>query len=249
MGIFVKNDDQIAIMRTAGRICAGAHEALARHIRPGITTGELNEIVHEYIRGQDATPSFLGYKGYPAAACISVNNEVIHGIPGMRKLKNGDIVSVDIGVSYKRFHGDAARTHAVGMVSDKHRRLIDATEQAFFEALRHMRAGSRLHDLSAAIEDYIDSQGFNIVEEWCGHGIGRQIHEDPQIPNTRQEKRGPRLSCGMTLAVEPMVNAGTGETTTLQDTWTVVTSDGEYSAHYENTVLITDGEPDILTLP
>jgi len=248
MGIFVKNDDQIAIMRKASRICAGAHEALARHIRPGISTGELNKIAHEYILGQGGTPSFLGYKGFPAAACISINNEVIHGIPGIRKLKNGDIVSVDIGVCYKRFHGDAARTHAVGTVSDRHRQLIEATEQSFFEGIKHARAGSRLHDISAAIEDYIDSQGFSLVEEWCGHGIGRQLHEDPQIPNTRQKKRGPRLTRGMTLAIEPMVNAGTSATTTTHDTWTVVTSDGEYSAHYENTVLITDGEPDILTL-
>lgn len=248
MGIFIKNDDQIAIMRQASRICANTHEKLARYVRPGVTTGELNKIAHDYILSQDAIPTFLGYRGFPAATCISVNDEVIHGIPGIRKLKNGDIVSVDIGVRYKNFHGDAARTHAVGTISDKHRRLIDTAETSFFKCLKYAKAGQRLHDLSAVIDDYISSQGFGIVEEWCGHGIGRQLHEDPQIPNTKQEKRGPRLSRGMTLAIEPMINTGSGETITQNDTWTVVTRDGGFSAHYENTILITDGEPDVLTI-
>ena len=190
----------------------------------------------------------MGYRGYPATICISVNNEVIHGIPGIRRLKNGDIVSIDIGVCYKHFHGDAARTHPVGEVSEDHRKLIDTAEKAYFKGIKHARAGLRLHDISAAIGDYVEANGFSVVQEWCGHGIGRQLHEDPQIPHTRQDKRGPRLQRGMTLAIEPMINTGSGETVTCSDTWTVVTKDGGYSAHYENTVLITDGEPDVLTL-
>ena len=248
MGIFVKNNDQIAIMRHASKICAKTHELLATYIKPGMTTGELDTIANEYIISQGATATFLGYRGFPASACVSVNNEVIHGIPGIRRLKSGDIVSIDIGVCYKRFHGDAARTHAVGTISDIHRKLIDAAEKAFFESMKYAKAGGRLHDMSGAIEDYADTQGFSVVAEWCGHGIGRQLHEDPQIPHTRQDTRGPRLSRGMTLAIEPMLNVGGGETITCDDTWTVVTKDGSFSAHYENTVLITDGEPDVLTL-
>jgi len=248
MGIFIKNESQIAVMRHASRICADVHELLARHIKPGVTTGELDKIAHDYILSQGAKPSFLGYRGFPATACVSINNEVIHGIPSIRRLKSGDIVSIDIGVCYKHFHGDAARTHPVGDVSEQNKELIIAAEQAFFESVKYAKAGFRLHDLSAAIEDYIDTKGFSIVEEWCGHGIGRQLHEDPQIPNTRQETRGVRLGCGMTLAIEPMINAGFSGTITGKDTWTVVTKDGSFSAHYENTVLITDGEPDILTL-
>jgi len=248
MGIFIKNEDQIAMMRRASHICADVHDLLASYIKPGITTDELDKIAYEYIIGQDATPSFLGYRGFPSSICVSINNEVIHGIPGIRKLKNGDIVSIDIGVCYKRFHGDAARTHAVGEVSETHRKLIDTAETAFFESIKHAKAGCYLHTLSAAIEDHVDSQGFKVVEEWCGHGIGRQLHEEPQIPHTRQDRRGPRLAHGMTLAIEPMINITSGETITLEDTWTVVTKDGKFSAHYENTVLVTDGEPDILTL-
>jgi len=248
MGIFIKNDEQISHMRRASRICAKTHELLAQSIRPGVTTFELNSIAEDYIRSQDATPSFLGYRGFPASVCTSVNDEVIHGVPGLRRLKKGDIVSIDIGVCYKRFHGDAARTHAVGKVSEIHQKLIEVTEQSFFEAAKMAKTTNRLHDISNAIDDYVSSFGFGIVKEWCGHGIGRQVHEDPQIPHTRQQKRGPRLARGMTLAIEPMVNAGTYEINTQNDTWTVVTQDGKYSAHYENTILITDGEPEILTL-
>jgi len=248
MGIFIKNNDQIAIMRHASRICANTHELLASHIKPGITTGELDKIAHDYIISQGAKPSFLGYNGYPATTCTSVNNEVIHGIPGIRRLKNGDIVSIDIGVCYKHFHGDAARTHPVGEINETHQKLIDTAEKAFFEGMKHAKAGFWLHDISAAIGDYVEAQGFSVVEEWCGHGIGRQLHEAPQIPHTRQKTRGPRLSRGMTLAIEPMINTGSGNTVTLDDTWTVVTKDGGYSAHYENTIVITDGEPEVLTL-
>ena len=235
-------------MRKASSICAKVHELLASQIRPGITTWELNKVAEEYIRSQDATPSFLGYRGFPAAICTSVNNEVIHGVPGLRRLRNGDIISIDVGVCYKRFHGDAARTHAVGKINDVHQKLIEVTKQSFFEGMRFAKTSNRLHDISDAIENYVDSFGFSVVREWCGHGIGRQLHEDPQIPHTRQDKRGPRLGCGMTLAIEPMINAGSYDINMLDDTWTVVTQDGEYSAHYENTVLITDGEPEILTL-
>jgi len=248
MGIFIKNESQIALMRRAGYICARAHELLRDNIKYGITTSELDKVVHEYIISQDAKPSFLGYNGYPAATCISINNEVIHGIPGMRRLKSGDIVSIDIGVCYKHFHADAARTHAVGETSAEHQRLIDITERSFFEGIEYAKAGLFLHDVSAAIGDYAISHGFGVVESWCGHGIGRKLHEDPQIPNNRQAKRGPKLAAGMTLAIEPMINTGSGETNMLDDNWTVITKDGGYSAHYENTIVITDGAPEILTL-
>ena len=248
MAIFIKNEQQINLMRIASKICAKTHEILAGYIYPGTSTKELDTIAREYIKSQDASPSFLGYRGFPAAICTSVNEEVIHGVPGDRKLKSGDIISIDIGVCYKRFHGDAARTHPVGQISKEHELLIQATKKSFFEGVKFATSNHRLHEISAAIEDCIDSYGFSVVREWCGHGIGRQVHEDPQIPHTRQEKRGPRLSQGMTLAIEPMVNKGGFEIQMLEDTWTVITLDGEYSAHYENTVLITDGEPEILTL-
>jgi len=248
MAIFIKNAAQVELMRTASRICAETHEKLAEYIRPGVTTRELDNIAQDYIKSKDASPSFLGYRGFPAAICASVNEEVIHGVPGDRKLMSGDIISIDIGVCYKRFHGDAARTHPVGVVSEEHRLLIEATRESFFESVKFAKTSHRLHDISAAIEDCIDRYGFSVVREWCGHGIGREVHEDPQVPHTRQEKRGPRLRAGMTLAIEPMVNFGGFEIEMLKDTWTVVTLDGEYSAHYENTVLVTDGEPDILTL-
>lgn len=235
-------------MRQAGKICRDTHSLLAGYIRPGVTTGELERIAAEYIQSQGASPSFLGYRGFPAAICTSVNEQVIHGVPGLRKLKSGDIVSIDIGVCFKRFHGDAARSHPVGHVSDKHRRLLEVTRQSFFEAMKFAKSGMHLHETGAAIEEYVTSNGFSVVSDWCGHGIGRQVHEDPSIPHTRQKTRGPRLAAGMTLAIEPMINAGTHELNMHQDTWTVVTKDGKFSAHYEDTVLITDGEPDILTL-
>ena len=235
-------------MRTAGQICARTHELLAGFIKPGVATRELSRIAEEYIRGQGATPTFLGYRGFPGAICTSVNEHVIHGIPGLSRLKNGDIISIDIGVCYRRFHGDAARTHGVGKISEVHQRLIETTRDSFFEGLRYAKQGCHLHEISAAIDDYVSDRGFSVVQEWCGHGIGRQLHEDPQIPHTRQDTRGPRLARGMTICVEPMVNVGTHEITMLDDTWTVVTQDGKYSAHYENTILITSGEPELLTL-
>ena len=248
MAIIIKNDEQVSIMRRASKICARVHELLASNIRHGITTLELCEIAEDYIKSQDATPAFFGYRGFPASICTSVNDEVIHGVPSSRKLKKGDIVSIDIGVTYRRFNGDAARTHPVGKVSEEHQRLIDVTKGSFFEGVRFAKEVYRLHEISAAIEEFVKNSGFSIVRDWCGHGIGRQVHEDPQIPHTKQEKGGPKLKRGMTLAIEPMVNAGSHKLNMLNDTWTVVTLDGEYSAHYENTLLITDGEPEILTL-
>ena len=248
MAIIIKTDEQISVMRQASKICARTHEVLAANIRHGITTLELCRIAEEYIRSHNATPAFLGYRGFPASICTSINNEVIHGVPGSRKLRKGDIISIDIGVTFKHFHGDAARTYAVGKVSSRHQRLIEVTRGSFFEGVKYAKETNRLHEISAAIDQYVTDSGFSIVRDWCGHGIGRQVHEDPQIPHTKQEKGGPRLKRGMTFAIEPMVNAGSHELNMLKDTWTVITLDGEYSAHYENTLLITDGEPDILTL-
>ena len=248
MGIFIKNDEQIALMRQASKIVSQTHELIEKNVRPGVTTLELNQIAEEFIRGKGATPSFLGYRGFPASICVSVNEEVIHGIPGLRRLKSGDIVSIDIGVTFRRFHGDAARTYPVGAVRDEHLGLIEVTRQCFFEAMKYAIAGRHLHELSAAVQDYAESHGCSVVKDWCGHGIGRQLHEDPSVPHTRQKKRGPRLVSGMTLAIEPMINLGTYEVSQLEDTWTIVTKDGKYSAHYENTVLITSDSPEILTL-
>jgi len=248
MAVFIKNDEQISFMRIASKVCARTHEMLVKYVKPGITTAELNKIAEDFIRSNDCKPSFLGYRGFPAAICTSVNDEVIHGVPSLRKLLSGDIISIDIGVCFKRFHGDAARTFAVGQIEESHQQLIDVTEQAFFAGVKNCTEENRLHDISNAIDDYIKPFGFGIVAEWCGHGVGRHVHEDPQIPHTRQEKRGPRIRRGMTLAIEPMVNMGMQDIHMTDDTWTVITKDGKYSAHYENTVLITDGEPEILTL-
>jgi methionyl aminopeptidase len=248
MGIFVKNDAQIEKMRSASRIVARTHELLTKYIRPGVTTGELNKIAEEFIRSRGGVPSFLGYRDYPAATCISINDEVIHGIPGLRRLKNGDIISIDIGVYFENFHSDAARTHPVGEISADHQKLIDVTRQSFFESVKYARHGNHLNELSSAVEAYVTPYGFTVVREWCGHGIGSKLHEDPQIPNYRSTKRGPKLTKGMTLAIEPMVNAGEAGIRMLEDDFTVVTADGKYSAHYENTVLVTSGEPEIMTV-
>jgi len=252
MAIFIKNEAQIQKMRLANKIVAETHQILEKHIRPGVSTKELDAIAEDYIRSCGAVPSFLGYKmtgdGYPASICVSVNEEVIHGIPGLRRLKSGDIVSIDIGAYIQNFHGDAARTHLVGDVKLEYQVLVDVTKQSFFEAMAFARHGRHLHEISAAVEDYVKQYGFSVIREFCGHGIGRQMHEDPQIPFTRQQSRGPRLQRGMTLAIEPMIAMGKADIRILDDNWTVVTKDGKPSAHYENTIVITDGEPDILTL-
>jgi methionyl aminopeptidase len=249
MGIFIKNDEQISRVRAACRVLAQTHETLVPYLKPGVTTKELDKIAEEFIRSKGAEPSFLGYRDFPAAICISVNDEVIHGIPGPRRLKNGDIVSIDIGVYLNKFHGDAARTHPVGNVSPEHMQLIEVTKQSFFEAMRYARHGKHLHEMSAAVEEYVKRFGYSVVREWCGHGIGRQVHEDPQIPHYKMQNRGPRLEKGMTLCLEPMVNLGKPDIRIKDDEWTVVTKDGKYSAHYENTILITaSGEPELMTL-
>ena len=252
MGIFIKNAEQVEKMRAASKIVAETHQLLEKNIRPGVSTKELNSIADDYIRSKGAEPSFLGYemtgKGFPAAICVSVNDEVIHGIPSLRRLKNGDIVSIDIGAYIDKFHGDAARTYPVGTILPERQVLLDVTEQSFFEAMKYARHGRHLHEMSNAVEEYVQRYGFSIVREFCGHGVGRKMHEDPQIPHYKQQSRGPRMQRGMTLAIEPMVVMGKPDIRILNDNWTVVTKDGKCAAHYENTVVITDGEPDILTL-
>jgi methionyl aminopeptidase len=235
-------------MRVAGEINARTHEMLEAAVAPGVTTGELNKLADSYIRSRGAKPAFKGYRGFPASVCVSVNEEVIHGIPGLKKLLTGDIVSIDIGVLYNGFYSDAARTFPVGGVSSEARRLIDVARESFFAGIAFARAGAHLYQISGAINDYVESNGFSVVREWVGHGVGRALHEPPEIPNYRMPNRGPRLYPGMTLAIEPMVNAGTYEILTRKDSWTVVTRDGRLSAHYENTVLVTAGEPELLTL-
>ena len=245
--ITLKSEKEIALMRRAGKITAAAR-ALARDmVKPGVTTQQIDKAVFEFIKSQGAVPSFLNYHGYPGSACISVNDEVIHGIPGKRVLKEGDIVSVDVGAYIGGFHGDCAGTYPCGQVSDEAMDLIRVTQQSFFEGIRYAREGHRLGDISAAIQSYVESHGYSIVREYVGHGIGRTLHEAPEVPNFGTAGRGTRLLRGMTLAVEPMVNAGGAAILNMADGWTVKTADVKYSAHYENTILITDGEPELLT--
>lgn len=246
--IILKSRREIELMKKAGKIVYGALEQIKKHIKPGITTGELNDIAEEYIISQGAFPSFKGYYGYPAAICTSVNEEVVHGIPGLKTLKDGDIISVDIGAKISGYHGDAARTFPVGNVSKQALQLIEITEKSFFEGMSFAKVGYRLSDISHAIQSFVESNNFSIVRDYVGHGIGQKMHEDPQIPNYGPPNKGPRLKPGMTLAVEPMVNAGSYEVYTLGNRWTVVTKDGSLSAHYENSLAITDGKPEILTM-
>jgi len=248
MAIIIKNPQQIEKMRHAGRLVKEAFDLLKELVAEGITTRELDEAVVKFLKKNGATPSFKGYRGYPRSICISVNEEVVHGIPGIRKLAHGDIVSIDIGAYIGGYHGDAARTFAVGQIDPEAQRLMDVTKQSFFEGIKFAKSGCFLYQISAAIQDYVESHGFSVVRDLIGHGIGEALHEDPEVPNFRQKNRGPRLRSGMTLAIEPMVNAGTYEVNFLDDDWTVVTADGKPSAHYENTVLITGGEPEILTM-
>jgi methionyl aminopeptidase len=249
MAINIRNEEQIKLMRITGEIVSKAFALLENEIKPGISTKVLNDIAEKFIRSSSgAVPSFFGYRGFPAAICISINEQVIHGVPGLRKLKNGDIVSIDIGAYLNGFHADAARTFAVGGISLEDKRLIEVTKQSFFEGIKFAKANNHLGDVSCAIQQHVESNGFSIVKDFVGHGIGRNLHEDPAIPNYSTKTRGPRLMPGMVLAIEPMVNAGTYAVNVLDDEWTVVTSDGKKSAHYENTVVITDGEPEILTL-
>lgn len=247
--ITLKSAHEIELMRRAGKITAAARAVARDMVKPGVTTQQIDKAVHRFITEQGAIPSFLHYNGYPASVCVSVNDEVIHGIPGPRVLKDGDIVSVDVGAYIGGFHGDCAATFACGAISEEAQRLIDVTRQSFFEGIRYAREGHRLLDISAAIQEYVESNGFSIVREYVGHGIGTQMHESPEIPNYGHPGHGPKLLRGMTLAIEPMVNAGTAAIRQMPDGWTVRTLDGKYAAHYENTILITDGEPEILTAP
>ena len=246
--IAIKNGHELEVMRKACKITAAARALAGEMVRPGVSTKQIDRAVREYIVAQGAKPSFLGYHGYPGSACISVNQEVIHGIPGGRILQDGDIVSIDVGAYYKGFHGDCAATFACGSISADAQKLIDVTKQSFFEGIRFARRGHRVSDISHAIETYVESNGFSVVRSFVGHGVGAQLHEEPEVPNFGAPGRGPRMIPGMTLAIEPMVNAGTHEVRILKDGWTVITADGKLSAHYENTVLITDGEPEILTV-
>ena len=246
--IAIKNERALKSMRQACKITAAARALAGDMVRPGVSTKAIDQAVHDYIVSQGAKPSFLNYNGFPASACISVNSTVIHGIPGGYILQDGDIVSIDVGAYYKGFHGDCAATFACGAISTEAQKLSDETRQSCFEGMKLAKKGNRVQDISHAIQTYVESNGFSIVRSFVGHGVGRQLHEEPEVPNFGKPGRGPRLVKGMTIAVEPMVNVGTHEVRVLKDGWTVVTADGKLSAHYENTVLITDGEPEILTV-
>ncbi|AYE34563.1 type I methionyl aminopeptidase [Clostridium septicum] len=246
--IIIKNHNEIDLMRAAGKIVAETLLLVEEKVRPGITTAELDKIAEEFITKHGAKPSFKGLYGFPASLCISVNEQVVHGIPGGYVLKDGDIISVDCGAELNGFHGDAARTFAVGNVSEEAKKLIKVTEESFFKGIEHAKVNNRLTDISHEIQNYVESNGFSVVRDFVGHGIGRVVHEDPEVPNFGRPGRGPKLVAGMTLAIEPMVNIGTYKVKTLKDDWTVVTSDKSLSAHYENTVVILPDGPEILTL-
>lgn len=249
MAILIKSEREIDLIRKSCKLLAQVHEELGQFIRPGVSTKEIDTLGEKLIRDMGCIPNFKNYNGYPASICVSVNEEVVHGIPREdRVLQEGDIVSLDAGLIYKGYHSDAARTYGVGQISPELQQLIDATRESFFAGIRKAKVGNRLFDISNAIDDYISQYGYGIVRDLVGHGVGTKLHEDPQIPNFRQARRGPRLQAGMTLAIEPMINLGRCDVEWLDDDWTVVAADGLPSAHYENTILITDGEPEILTL-
>jgi len=252
--ISIKSEKEIEYMRESGRIVALALAEMEKAIEPGITTRELDKIATEVLKKNGAIPSFKGQEGfegskpYPATICASVNNQVIHGIPGDYVLKEGDIISIDMGAFKNGYHGDAARTFGVGKISPEAQKLIDVTKGSFFEGMKFAKHGNRVSDISHAVQTYAESNGCSVVREFVGHGIGAELHEDPQVPNYGKPGRGPRLSKGMVIAVEPMINQGGYDIEILKDGWTVITKDGSLSAHYENTILITDGEPELLTL-
>jgi methionyl aminopeptidase len=249
MPISIKSDKEIELMQESGRILAKVLDELEGYVVAGVSTHDINKKCHEIIKSYGCIPSFLNYNGFPASLCISVNDEVVHGIPSKENiLREGDIVSLDCGVIYKGYHSDAARTLPVGEITGDAKKLIEVTRQSFYEGIKFAKEGKHLHDISEAIQKYVESFGFSVVRDLVGHGIGRNLHEEPQIPNFKQRNRGPKLVSGMTLAIEPMVNAGRYDVYWMDDDWTVVTEDGSLSAHYENTILITDGEPRILTI-
>lgn len=245
--IICRSEAEISLMREAGRIVAETHRLMARAVKPGVTTKELDQIAEEYIRSQGAIPSFKGYNGFPASICTSVNEELVHGIPGDRKLQEGDIISIDIGAQYQGYHGDSAWTYPVGQISDTARKLLEVTERSLYEGLAKAKADVRLYTISHAIQKVVEDAGFSVVREYVGHGIGQKLHEEPQIPNYGVPDRGPRLKPGMVLAIEPMVNAGERYVKTLEDDWTVVTVDGSLCAHFEHTIVITTDGYEILT--
>lgn len=249
MAVTIKSEREIELMRESCRLLTIVHKEMEEKIRPGMSTKDIDILGDNLIRKLGCIPNFKNYNGYPASICVSVNDEVVHGIPSKKRiLQEGDIVSLDAGLIYKGYHSDAARTHGVGKISPEAQKLIDVTRESFFAGVKMAREGNRLYDISNAIDAYIKPYGYGIVREMVGHGIGTKLHEDPQIPNFAQKRRGFRLQAGMTLAVEPMVNMGRADVEWLDDDWTLVTEDGSLSAHYENTILITDGEPEILTL-
>ena len=249
MAVTIKSEREIELMRESCRLLTIVHREMEHAIRPGMSTHDIDALGESVIRKLGCIPNFKNYNGYPAAICVSVNDEVVHGIPSRHRiLQEGDIVSLDAGLIYKGYHSDAARTHGVGEISSEAKKLIEVTRQSFFEGIKMARDGNHLHDISNAIDAYVTPFGYGIVREMVGHGIGTRLHEDPQIPNFAQKRKGIRLKAGMTLAVEPMINMGRPDVVFLDDDWTVVTEDGSLSAHYENTILITEGDPEILTL-
>ena len=249
MAVSIKNEHEIELMRISCHYLEQVHDGLIPYIKPGVSTKELDRIGEEMIRSLGCVPNFLNYGGFPASFCISLNDEVVHGIPSEEKIiREGDLVKIDAGLIYKGYHSDAARTYMVGEVTPEAKKLVEVTKQCFFEGIQFAREGYHLNDICKAIGAYAAKYHFGIVRDLCGHGIGTHLHEDPEIPNFPMKKRGIRLKAGMTLAIEPMINLGTGDVAWMDDDWTVVTMDGDLSAHYENTVLITDGEPEILTL-
>lgn len=249
MAVTIKSPREIELMREAGRILAKTHEELAKNLQPGMSTWDIDHMGEEIIRSYGCIPSFKNYNGYPASICVSVNDEVVHGIPHKEHfLDEGDIVSLDAGVIYKGYHSDAARTYGIGEIDDDAKKLIEVTRQSFFEGIKFAKAGNHLNDISAAIQKYAESFGFGVVRDLVGHGIGSHLHEDPEIPNFARKRKGILLQPGMTLAIEPMITEGSYEVVWLDDDWTVMTEDGGWAAHYENTILITEGEPEILSL-
>lgn len=249
MAVTIKSSKEIELMREAGRILAKTHEELEKFLRPGISTLDIDKKGEEIIRSYGCVPSFKNYNGYPASICVSVNDEVVHGIPCKERIiAEGDIVSLDAGVIYKGYHSDAARTHGIGEISKEARQLIEVTRQSFFEGIKYAKSGNHLNDISTAIQKYVEGFGYGVVRDLVGHGIGSHLHEDPEVPNFARKRKGVLLKAGMTLAVEPMINEGDYEVVWLDDDWTVVTEDGSLSAHYENTILITEDGPEILSL-
>lgn len=249
MAVSIKSAREIELMREAGRILAMVHEELGKAVKPGMTTLDIDRLGERMIRSYGCIPSFKNYNGYPASICVSVNDEVVHGIPSKHRiLREGDIVSLDAGVIYHGYHSDAARTHAVGKVSESAQKLMDVTKQCFFEGIKYAKAGNHLNDISAAIQVYAESFGYGVVRDLVGHGIGERLHEEPEVPNFSQKRKGIRLMPGMTLAIEPMINAGRPDVVWLDDDWTVVTDDGSLSSHYENTILITEDGPEIFSM-